>query len=253
MQILSGLILLAVLIVFHELGHFLFAKMLGVRVLVFSLGFGPKLIGLKIGDTEYRLSAIPLGGYVRMFGESLEEQLSDEEKKRSFMHQAIWRKSLIAFAGPLFNFILPVILFFFLLIGNEQVYAPIVDTVLKDSVAENAGLKPDDRIVAVDHKPVETFTDLALTIADKPGQEIDLSVVRPAHNEPFLIRVVPEPKPSPSPFDKGKMMGRIGIMPAIEKAVVMVDKDSAFYKAGLRDLDEIKAIDGVLITSMHAL
>lgn len=253
MQILSGLILLAVLIVFHELGHFLFAKMLGVRVLVFSLGFGPKLLSMKIGDTEYCLSAIPLGGYVRMFGESLDEELSEEEKKQSFIHQAIWRKSLIAFAGPLFNFILPVILFFFLLVGTEQVYAPTVGTILKDSVAEKAGIKPDDRIVAVDGKPVETFSDLAQAISDHPAKALALTIERPLTSKALTLNVVPEAKPSPNPFDKGKMVGRIGIMPAIEKSVVMVDKDSDFYKAGLRDLDEIKAIDGVPVTSMHAL
>ncbi|HXW60604.1 MAG TPA: RIP metalloprotease RseP [Myxococcota bacterium] len=253
MQILSGLILLAVLIAFHEFGHFLFAKMLGVRVLVFSLGFGPKLLGFKIGDTEYRLSLIPLGGYVRMFGESVDEQLSEEEKKRSFMHQATWRKSLIAFAGPLFNFILPVILFFCILIGSEQVYAPIVGTILTGSVADLAGIKPDDRIVAVNGHPVETFTDLAQTISEHPKKPLELKIKRPQLNEALSISVVPEAKPNPSPFEKGKMMGRIGIMPAIEKAVVMVDKDSAFYQAGLRDLDEVKAIDGTTIASMNAL
>lgn len=253
MQILAGLILLAVLIVFHELGHFLFAKMLGVRVLVFSLGFGPKLLSVKIGDTEYRLSAIPLGGYVRMFGESIEEELSDEEKKRSFIHQAIWRKSLIAVAGPLFNFILPVILFFALLMGTEQVYVPMVGTLLKDSVAEKAGLMPDDRIIEVDGQKIQTFTDLAQRISDRPGQELELRVQRPSLDEPLTIKLTPESKSAQSPFDKGKMVGRIGIMPAIEKPVVMVEKHSAFYEAGLRDYDEINAINGVKIPSMHAL
>lgn len=253
MQILSGLILLAVLIVFHELGHFLFAKMLGVRVLVFSLGFGPKLLSMKIGDTEYRLSAIPLGGYVRMFGESLDEELSEEEKKRSFIHQAIWRKSLIAFAGPLFNFILPVILFFSLLVGKEQVYAPTVGTILKDSIAEKAGIKPDDRIVAIDGKPVETFSELADAISKHPSESLEFTIQRPMQEKVLVQNIVPEAKPAPSPFDKGKMVGRIGIMPAIEKSVVMVDEGSAFYKAGIRDLDEVRAIDGEQITSMYAL
>lgn len=253
MQILSGLILLAVLIVFHELGHFLFAKMLGVRVLVFSLGFGPKIFGFKIGDTEYRLSAIPLGGYVRMFGESLDEELSEEEKKRSFIHQAVWRKSLIAVAGPLFNFILPVILFFFLLVGKEQVYAPTVGTLLKDSVAEKAGIKPDDRILAVNGRAVETFTDLAQQISEGPGQKLSFTIKRPLVDEKVVITLVPESKAAPSPFDKGKIIGRIGIMPAIEKATVIVDKDSAFYAAGVRDFDEILAINGLQISSMHTL
>lgn len=253
MQILSGLILLAVLIVFHELGHFLFAKMLGVKVLVFSLGFGPKLFSFKIGDTEYRLSAIPLGGYVRMFGESLDEELTEEEKKKSFIHQAIWRKSLIAFAGPFFNFILPVILFFFLLVGKEQVYAPTVGTLSRDSVAEKAGLMPDDRVMAVNGHKVETFSDLAEQIANKPGQELIFTVKRPHVQNELTIKLTPEAKPAQSPFEKGKVIGRIGIMPAIEKAIVVVDPHSEFFKAGLRDFDEIKSINGHSIESVQAL
>ena len=256
MQILSGLILLAVLIVFHELGHFLFAKMLGVKVLVFSLGFGPKLCSFKHGDTEYRLSAIPLGGYVRMFGESLEEKLTPEEKSMSFIHQAIWRKSLIAFAGPLFNFILPIILFFALLVGTEQVYAPVVGTVLKDSVAQKAGLLPEDRIESVNNQPIETFTSLAQIIADSPNQNLRLKISRPqAQNtrESFELDITPEAKSAANPFDKDKLVGRIGIMPAIEQALVVVEPHSAFYESGLKNFDIISAINNKAITSMHAL
>ena len=103
MQILAGILLLGILVAFHELGHFLFAKMLGVRVLVFSIGFGPKIFSFTFKGTEYRLSLIPLGGYVRMFGDSIDDELKDEEKKYSFLYQPTWKKSLIAFAGPLFN------------------------------------------------------------------------------------------------------------------------------------------------------
>lgn len=256
MQILSGLILLAVLIVFHELGHFLFAKMLGVKVLVFSLGFGPKIWGFKRGDTEYRISALPLGGYVRMFGESLEEELTPEEKKQSFIHQAIWRKSLIAFAGPLFNFVLPIILFFCLAFGVEQVYAPIVGTLLKDSVAEKAGLLPDDRIVAVDGEPVSSFSELAHHISEHPNQSMALRIARPQREGGSLevnLDIRPEARPSPTPFDKDKMVGRIGIMPAIEKAVVVIDPKSALHAAGVNNFDEIVSINDKPIVSMYAL
>jgi regulator of sigma E protease len=256
MQILSGLILLAVLIVFHELGHFLFAKMLGVKVLVFSLGFGPKIFSFKHGDTEYRLSAIPLGGYVRMFGESLEEKLSPEEKSMSFIHQAIWRKSLIAFAGPLFNFILPIILFFALLVGTEQVYAPIVGTVLKDSVAEKSGLLPEDRIEAVNNQPIETFGDLAHLIAENPEHNLRFKISRPQfHNtrESFELDIKPEAKSAANPLDKNKLVGRIGIMPAIEQAVVIINPDSALYKSGVRNFDTISALNNLTITSMSVL
>ncbi len=256
MQILAGFLLLGILIVFHELGHFLFAKMLGVKVLVFSVGFGPKLLGIKIGDTEYRLSAIPLGGYVRMFGESLEENFTDAEKKMSFMHQAIWRKSLIAVAGPLFNFILPVVLFFGLIVGHEQIFIPRVGTLLPGSAAEGAGLLPDDKILAVDGKKVDSFTDMAQIIADSPGKELKLTVERPTldgQSKSLILSIVPDAKASGNPLEKDKMVGRIGVMPAIELPMVVVSDASPLKNSELRDYDQIVEIDGKAIVSARAL
>lgn len=254
MQIIAGLVLLGVLITFHELGHFLFAKWLGVRVLVFSIGFGPKLIGFRRGETEYRISAIPLGGYVKMFGESLED-VADEEKKRSFMHQAIWRKSLIAFAGPLFNFILPIVLFFCLLIGREQVFAPRVGTLLADGVAARSGMKVDDVITAVNNRAVESFNEVADIIARNPDKDVTLHIKRtgPGGMEELDLVVKPEAKASANPLEKGQITGRIGIMPAIEKPVVVVSKDSPWSKAGVHNFDEIIAINDQPINSTQAL
>jgi regulator of sigma E protease len=256
MQILAGIILLGILIIFHELGHFLFAKWLGVRVLVFSVGFGPKIWGFKKGETEYRLSAIPLGGYVRMFGESLEDELTAEEKKMSFMHQAIWRKSLIAFAGPLFNFILPIILFFFLLIGIEQVFAPRVGTLVSGGVAEKAGILPDDLIIAVNDHPVHSFNEIADIVARNPNIDISLRIKREiagsGYKELDLI-VKPEAKTSFNPLEKDQAIGRIGIMPAIELPIVTVFSGSPLKEAGLHSFDEIIAIDNKNITSANEL
>src|SRR4030042_4409361 len=108
MTFLSALILLGIIIFVHELGHFLFAKMLGVRVLKFSLGFGPKLIGKKYGDTEYVLSAIPLGGYVKMLGEIPGDELREDEKPFAYNYQKIWKRFVIVFCGPVFNILFAV-------------------------------------------------------------------------------------------------------------------------------------------------
>lgn len=254
MQILAGFVLLGILITFHEFGHFIFAKMLGVRVLVFSLGFGPKLCGIKIGDTEYRLSAIPLGGYIRMFGETLDDQPSDSDKKISFMHQAIWRKSLIAVAGPLFNFILPVMLLFGILVGKEHVFLARVGTILPGSVAEQAGLLPDDKILAIDGRKISSFAEMAEIVAENPSKELKLSIERIDHHKEtrgLLIPIRPEAKPSPNPLEKDKLVGRIGVMPAIEKPMVVVSDWSALKE--LKNYDEIIEIDGVSIPSARAL
>lgn len=246
MQILSGIILLAVLIVFHELGHFLVAKLMGVRVLVFSVGFGPKIWGFKYGETEYQISAIPLGGYVRMFGESLEENYTDAEKKISFMHQPIWRKSLIAVAGPVFNFILPVILIFFMLWGSESVFAPRVGSLVQGGVAERAGLLVEDEIIAINKQPVTSFNEVAAAIAKHANSDVNLEVRRKTADGDSAIHhivVRPESAPSRNPLAKNENEGRIGIMPAIAMPIAWVDESSIFFAQGLRSFDEIKAID----------
>ncbi len=256
MQILAGIILLAVLIVFHELGHFLFAKWLGVRVLVFSVGFGPKIWGFKRGETEYRLSAIPLGGYVRMYGESLEEELTPEQKKISFMHQAIWRKSLIAFAGPLFNFVLPIFLFFFLLVGAEEVFAPRVGTLLHGGAAERAGIKAGDLVKSVNGEPVSSFGQVAEMVAANPNVDLQFDIERPLSTgatEHVAITVRPEVKANPNPLEKDGSVGRIGIMPAVELPIVVVGDASPLKALGLKSFDEIISLNGNEIVSADAL
>lgn len=248
MQILAGVVLLGVLVTFHELGHFLFAKWLGVRVLVFSVGFGPKLIGFKRGETEYRLSAIPLGGYIRMFGESLEEDYSSEEKKRSFMHQAVWRKSLIAFAGPLFNFILPVILFFFIFVGSEQVFAPKIGTIIKDGAAQKAGLLEGDTIIAVNGKSVKSFNEVAIMVQESPEQELLFTVKRNVLGDEKQIELSIAPH-----LHKDKKVGRIGIMPLVEDPKIFLFENSPLKDAGVKDFDEVIAINKQKITNANEL
>ena len=102
---------MGILVFVHELGHFLLAKRLGVGVLTFSFGFGPKLIGKKIGETEYQISAVPLGGFVKLIGENPEEEVKEEDRPRSFSVQPIWKRALIVSAGPVFNFFLAAVLF----------------------------------------------------------------------------------------------------------------------------------------------
>ena len=120
MTFLSAIILLGIIIFVHELGHFLFAKLMGVRVLKFSLGFGPKLIGKKYGDTEYLISAIPLGGYVKMLGETEEDELKEEEKPFAYNLQPVWKRFFIVFSGPLFNILFAIVIFFFR--NHERIY-----------------------------------------------------------------------------------------------------------------------------------
>ena len=144
MTFLSAIILLGVIIFVHELGHFLFAKILGVRVLKFSLGFGPKIIGKKIGDTEYLLSSIPLGGYVKMLGEHTDDELDEEDKPFAYNNQPVWKRFIIVVTGPLFNLAFAVLLFIVIFISGIPIPYPDVGNITENSPAERAGMMLTD-------------------------------------------------------------------------------------------------------------
>ncbi len=177
-SILSVIILLGVLIFVHEFGHFLTAKLSGVGVLKFSLGFGPRLVGKKIGETEYQVSVLPLGGYVKLLGESEDDSLSEEDKKRSFAAQRVWKRMLIVVTGPLFNFLLAVVIFTFVHMWGVPVLLPKVGTVQEGAAAFQAGLKKGDTIIAIDGKSVDRWTDMAELISGSGGRVLKMTVRR---------------------------------------------------------------------------
>lgn len=178
-SILAAVVGLGVLIVFHEFGHFLFAKLSGVGVLTFSVGFGPKLWVKKKGETEYALSAFPLGGYVKMVGEDPEEEVKAVDLERSFAHKSLLKRTAIVAAGPGFNLLLAVFLLMvvFLFYG-VPVLSNLVGAVEPDSPAAQAGIQKGDRIVAVDGQAVTAWDDLSSAIKQSGGQPLALRVQR---------------------------------------------------------------------------
>ena len=177
--VFSFVIVLGVLIFFHELGHFLVARMLGVGVEKFSLGFGPKLIGKKIGRTNYILSAIPLGGYVKMVGEDPGADVDSADISVSFTHKHVFKRILIVAAGPFFNFLLAMIIFFGIFqISGAFLLKPSIGEVKEDSPAYRAGLHKDDLIVAIDGSAIESWEEMARVITGSKGRRIALSVRR---------------------------------------------------------------------------
>jgi len=209
---LSAIILLGLIIFVHELGHFLSAKLMGVRVLKFSLGFGPKLIGKKYGDTEYLISSIPFGGYVKMLGESSGEELQEEEKVFAFNYQPVWKRFIIVFLGPLFNLVFAVIIFVFVFSYGIPVLLPEVGDVLPQSPAERAGLMKGDTVISIDGSQVTQWDEMTNIIHSSPGRSLNLKIKR--KSEVITLSVIPEKKRIQDLFGQGKEVGLIGIKPS---------------------------------------
>lgn len=190
----SFILVLGLLIFVHELGHFLFAKLFGVRVLKFSLGFGPKVAGRTIGETEYVISAFPLGGFVKMFGENPDEQdVSPEDKAVSFAHKAVWKRFFIVLAGPLFNLLFTVALFF-LIFSFTGLPTPVDTTrigkVTEGSPADIGGLQAGDVIVQIGEKSIGQWLDVLEAVKGSGGNE--LSVIVKRGSDRLRLTVQPE-------------------------------------------------------------
>ena len=192
--ILPFVVVLGTLIFFHELGHFLLAKSFGVKVLKFSLGFGPKLVGKKVGDTEYVVSALPLGGYVKMLGENgqdEDEELSPEDEGRSFSHQHVLKRIAIVGAGPMFNLFLALFIFCgYYLVAGQQIMIPEIGQVRSDSPAARAGLEKGDIVRAIDGKPIEDWMEIKDIVKENEGKALRITVDR--SGQPLTLTVVPE-------------------------------------------------------------
>jgi regulator of sigma E protease len=171
------IIVLGALIFVHEFGHFICAKKSGVRVERFSLGFGPALWRKQWGETEYRISVVPLGGYVKMYGENPDEEVIDPAG--SFLHQSVWKRILIVAAGPLFNVFFAIVLIAGIHIAGIPIEKSVqIGRVLTDSAAAQAGLQTDDTVMALDGQPIERIHELKSQIVASQGSTLQLQVKR---------------------------------------------------------------------------
>lgn len=178
---ISFVILLGVLIFVHEFGHFITAKIFNIKVLKFSLGFGPKILGMVRGETEYIISALPLGGYVKMLGEQPGEPISEADKARSFSHNPIWKRFLVVLFGPLFNLIFAILVFFLIYSFAglpTAVEGTKIGIITPGSPAQMMGVKVNDIIMEVDGQETSTWLDVAKIISKSAGHEIHLTLKR---------------------------------------------------------------------------
>ncbi len=234
-SILAFLFVLGVLIFVHELGHFLMARRIGVRVLTFSLGFGPKLVNIKRGDTEYCISMVPLGGYVKMAGENPEDTRSGATDE--FLSKGKWQRFQVLVMGPIMNLVLAVVVMAVVLYQGAQLPAfeqqPVVIGAFSDnSVAAKAGLKAGDRVITVDGKPVDTWDQFAMAIVPKAKRGVALGFIR--DGRAGQVTVVPE--------GQGKYeLGDIGIQPVVHPEILEFSPGSAAAEAGIQKGDVVLA------------
>ena len=217
-SILSVIILLGILIFAHEFGHFLVAKYSGVGVLKFSLGFGPKLIGKKVGETEYRISLIPLGGYVKLLGESENEELPQGDERRSFFKQPVWKRATIVAAGPIFNFLLAIVIFAIVYMAGVPALTTHISAVQDGSPAFEAGIREGDSIAAIDGKEIARWEKLAEIISKSDGRELHVTIARGDQLRDVVLK--PRLYQAKNIFGEEIESYKIGVSPSSEHAVV---------------------------------
>lgn len=212
--VISAVVVLGLLIFVHEFGHFLFAKLFGVGVEKFSLGFGPKVVGKTIGETEYLLSAFPLGGYVKMIGESPDAEVSQEDLDRSFMGKPPLQRIIIVAAGPVFNLLFAALLFILVYMLGVPSATTRIGEVIAGKPAARAGLQAKDLVTSINGKPVARWDEFSSTIAGSGGAPIEIVIERDGKSLPF--RVVPETNEGKNLFGEKIYYPVIGVVAAAE-------------------------------------
>jgi len=191
---IAFIIVIGILVFIHEFGHFIAARLCGVGVEVFSLGFGPKILKKTIGRTQYCLAAIPLGGYVKMVGEEPGSIIEPEDINASFTHKSLWQKSIIVAAGPCFNFFLAVFIFYVLYqFSGLYLAKPIVGEVKEDTPAFAAGINPGDVIKEINQNKIESFDDISRIVGASNGEQLEMIVARDGRFKRLVLSAVPKP------------------------------------------------------------
>jgi regulator of sigma E protease len=255
--ILSFVFVLGVLVFVHELGHFLAAKRVGIRVLKFQLGFNPTIVSFRRGDTEYGIGALPLGGFVKMAGESLEEVERDEQGnvvKRSdeFLAKSKWERFQVLIMGPVMNLLLALVLTAIVLYQGAQVPAyidqpPVIGAVAKDSPAAQSDIRVGDRIATINGHRIDTWEQFFVVVSPQVNREVSVGLVR--DGQETTRKVTPK-----ADADQGRYeIGDIGVFPDVHPHVPSVVQGDPADKAGIKVGDLITAVDGQTISTSSQL
>jgi regulator of sigma E protease len=244
--VVSMVAVLGIMILVHELGHFAVAKYFGVRVDVFSIGFGKRLVGVRRGGTDYRISALPLGGYVKMAGENPLESRSGAPDE--FMSHPRWQRFVIAIAGPAMNILLAVVLLtgVFMVHYEHPIYLDqpaVIGWVMDNSPAAKAGVQPGDRIVRIDGVRNPTWEDVMLQVITSPKQPVNVAL---QHGNEIVEKNI-------QPDVDSDQIGSIGWLPEQPITVTEIEPNMPAAKAGLKLGDDIVAVNGVPVRSLFSI
>ena len=248
-SVLGFLAMLGPLVVVHEFGHYLFARLFGVKAETFSIGFGPKIFGKQMGETEWRFSMIPLGGYVKLLGEEPGVELKSEDKVRSLGAKPRWQRLLIFFGGPLFNFLFAIVVYMTILAMGEPQVASRIARVVPDSVADRAGFKNGDRILEVNGQATRKFEEVDEWIEASVGKEMTFKIERASGT--LALQVTPVSKPGIGPYGEPAQVGTIEGLFAAPRALTIgvSNPESAAGKAGLKTNEQLVSLSGMELKS----
>ncbi|MGE3763379.1 MAG: site-2 protease family protein, partial [Kofleriaceae bacterium] len=241
MSVLYFLLLVGVLVLIHELGHFVAAKLLDVKVLTFSIGYGRPIVRVKLGETDYQIGAFPLGGYVRILGIASDDEAPNTG--RSFSDLPLWKRLFIVLAGPAANLLLPVVIYFVFFAGHTTLPAAVIGDVFDGGAAARAGIEPGDRVLEINGRTVRYWEELENAVRSSAGKELRLRVSR--NGKTFERYVTPIQETVHQRDGQTLRIGWAGITHApFVPLVGVVDGQSPAAKAGLRTGDLIISVDG---------
>lgn len=244
-SIIAFIFVIGVMVLVHEWGHYIAAKKIGVAVEAFSIGFGPKLFGWKRGETEYKISALPIGGYVKMLAENPDEGATGDP--REFQSRKRWERFIILFMGPLLNILLAYLIWVGIFMIGEQkevwlTQPPVVEYVTPDSPAQKAGLITGDKVLAVNGTPMRTWEQFIYQVATSPRETITLTVERGGRQ----VELTAEPSEDPT-----SGIGSIGVAPIYPPVIEGIAADMPAARAGLQEGDIVVSIDGAPVNSYY--
>lgn len=253
------LILIGAVIFIHELGHFLVARAVGVTVTKFSLGFGPRLFGFTRKGTQFLISAVPLGGYCKFLGDDPEKPLAEKDRKKGFLTTDIWRRTLIVLAGPVFNLILPLLIFLPISLSRTTLPPAILGSVSVGGPAWEAGLRPGDKLLKIDGNQVSYWHEMVDAVSANPGRKLEFTVERAGADgkSKELKKLSVTPNTIDDPYYRrigfSKKIGQIEVIDQRPRAVLGVTGGSPAADAGFRNFDAIVDVDGAMVWTWDEL